>query len=355
MGLVPIKMTMRKNIKFNDADKIDLRNERAINEVLQKEGIYSKSHMFPIASLQFELTTHCNVFCKHCYNNSGTCNNIPDLMTPEKWIEFAKYLVDHGGIFECILSGGEPLLLGDVLFEVMDILHDDGTCFMLLTNGYLLSKERVRKLRKYNYHWVQISIDSVGPEYHNLFREKKDSWEKAVAGAIEVSKSGMPLKIAHCVTRYNINEIDNMCEFAYSLGASCITVGELCFSGRATQNNDLLLSSSERQQLRLKVQENTAKYQGKMKVKTSNGIQFGLKRHKKRPNSSAIIRPNGDIRIDGMAPFVIGNILTDDFANVWEDKINVCWDNPKVIEYISQFNDDRNNKFINYMDDDIYI
>ena len=91
MGLVPIKMTMRKNIKFSDTDKIDLRNERAINEVLQKEGIYSKSHMFPIASLQFELTTHCNVFCKHCYNNSGTCNNIPDLMTPEKWIEFAKY------------------------------------------------------------------------------------------------------------------------------------------------------------------------------------------------------------------------------------------------------------------------
>ena len=26
-----------------------------------------------------------------------------------------------------------------------------------------------------------------------------------------------------------------------------------------------------------------------------------------------MVRPNGDIRIDGMAPFVIGNILTDDF------------------------------------------
>lgn len=348
-------MPMRKNIKFYDTDKIDLRDERTINEVLRKEGMYSKSHMFPIASLQFELTTHCNVFCKHCYNNSGICNDIPDLMTSEKWIEFAKYLVEHGGIFECILSGGEPLLLGEALFEVMDILHDDGTCFMLLTNGYLLSEERVERLRKYRYHWVQISIDSVNSEYHDSFRKRKDSWKKAVAGAIKVSKSGMPLKIAHCVTRYNINEIDNMCEFAYLLGASCITVGELCLSGRVAQNKDLLLSSTERQQLRIKVQENAAKYRGRMKVKTSNGIQFGLKRHKKRPNSSAIIRPNGDIRIDGMAPFIIGNILTDDFANVWKEKINTCWDNPKVIEYISQFEDDRNNTFINYIEDDIYI
>ena len=96
-------------------------------------------------------------------------------------------------------------------------------------------------------------------------------------------------------------------------------------------------------------------YQGRMRVKSSNSIRYGLERQKKKPYSSALIRPNGDIRIDGMAPFVIGNILTDDFSEVWK-KINTCWNNPKVIEFISNFNDDdRNYSFINFTDDDIYI
>lgn len=44
--------------------------------------------------------------------------------------EFSKYIVKNGGVFECLLSGGEPLLLGDKLFEIMNILHNDGRYFL---------------------------------------------------------------------------------------------------------------------------------------------------------------------------------------------------------------------------------
>ena len=277
-------------------------------------------------------------------------------MTAEKWVAFAKYLVNQGGIFECILSGGEPLLLGERIFEIMDILHDDGTCFMLLTNGYLLTEKVVRNLKKYHYHWLQISIDSVREEYHDSFRMRRESWKKAVEGAKKVSENGIPLKIAHCVTPYNLQDIDEMCAFAYSLGAGCITVGELCLSGRTALNQEMLLSPVQRKFLYQKVQENYNKYQGKMRVKCSNGIRFGLERHMKRPNSGAIIRPNGDIRIDSMAPFVIGNILAEDFSNIWANKIDTCWNDPRVKEYISKFDEnDKNYSCINYIGDDIYI
>ena len=109
---------------LNIIRKMNLQEEDLINDALRKKGFYSGNTTYPLSSLHFELTSHCNAFCKHCYNNSGT-NNIIDAMTPEKWIDFSKYIVDKGGVFECLLSGGEPLLLGDKLFDIMNILHED--------------------------------------------------------------------------------------------------------------------------------------------------------------------------------------------------------------------------------------
>lgn len=331
-------------------------DEAIKKRALEKAGLYSKEYAFPIASLQFELTSHCNAACKHCYNNSGVQNRVPDKMTPEKWISFARYLVEHGGIFECVLSGGEPFLLGEDLFELMDILHDDGTLFLLQTNGSLLTRETATRLKKYRYHWLQISIDGTNADYHDAFRRKKGLWEKAVKAAEFVSENEIPLKIAHCVTPANLHDIDDMCELAYSLGASAITVGEICLSGRAAQNQEILLSEEQRKSLFQKVMENASRYKGRMIVKSSNSVRSGLERQSENPYSAALIRPNGDIRIDGMAPFVIGNVLTDDFAEVWKEKLNASWRKKEVEDFISGFDEsDRNYSFINFAHNDIYI
>ena len=316
---------MKDQKKYYDAiSSVNTLDEVAVKRALIESGLFSKLSSFPLASLQFELTSHCNAACKHCYNNSGMLNNISDAMTPEKWIAFAKYIVAHGGVFECLLSGGEPLLLGNSLIELMDVLHEDGTLFLLQTNGYLLTKELAKALSKYRYHWIQISIDGVTPVYHDSFRQLSGSWEKATNAALALAENKIPFKIAHCVTPHNLKDIDAMCDLAFSLGASAITVGEVCLSGRVAQNRDLLLTDTQREILSAKVSENAAKFSGKMVIKTSNSVRYGLERQRKKPYSAALIRPNGDIRIDGMAPFVIGNVLADDFAEVWRNKINLC-------------------------------
>lgn len=335
---------------------VDFKNEFAVKKALEKAGLYSKSTVFPLASLLLELTTHCNMACKHCYNNSGIQNDLPDVMTPGKWIAFAKYLVKSGGVFECIISGGEPLLLGEPLFDLMDIFHEDGTCFLLQTNGYLLTRETAMRLKKYRYHWLQISIDGTNAEYHDSFRQRSGSWKRAVNGAQLISSNGIPLKIAHCVTPYNLGNIDEMCDLAYFVGASAITIGEICLSGRVEQNRDLLLSDDQRKILFQKVAENSSRYKGRMRIKTSNSVRLGLERHRNRPYTIASIRPNGDIRLDGMAPFVIGNILVDDFLDVWTNKIEAGWNDPRVTDFIAGFNgDDRNYRFINFAENDIHL
>ena len=114
---------------------------------LQAAGAYPEKFDYPI-TLQFELTGQCNLKCKHCYNRSGDADR-ETLMTPEKWCELSRQIVSDGGIFQCIISGGEPLLLGEKLFDIMDILHDDGTSFVVISNGLLLTKKFARRFNKY--------------------------------------------------------------------------------------------------------------------------------------------------------------------------------------------------------------
>lgn len=340
---------------YNNLDEKQFKNERERIRLLQEKCLYPKVFDFPI-TLQFELTSHCNVYCKHCYNYSGEDNTAEDAMTPEKWIEFAKYIVKNGGIFECIISGGEPLLLGENLFKIMDILDEDGTCFLLITNGFLLTSEKVKKLSKYRYHWLQVSIDGADAKTHDEFRQVDGSWQKAVDGAFMVSSAGIPLTIAHSVTPYNLKDIDKMCDLCYSLGASNVILGEINLSGRTSDNRDLLLNREERAAFLKKYEENLARYSGKMIIQRSLNSRFSVNRYYSRPNTSLIIRPNGDMRLDCMTPFVIGNVLKDDFASVWKEKGISCWSNPQIIKYASSFNDDDSNSMItNYVDKDTYI
>lgn len=339
---------------YNVLKKMNLQNEFEINEALKRKGFYNNSEIFPLSSLHFELTERCNAFCKHCYNNSGEKD--VDIMTPELWINFARYIVSKGGMFECLISGGEPLLLGEKLYDIMDLLHEDGTIFLLMTNGYLLNENNVKQLTKYQYHWVQVSIDSANPEYHDEFRQLKGLWAKATAGARLISANNIPLKIAHCITPYNIHDFDNMCDLAYKLGASSLMAGGISLSGRTNLNRDLLLNDNHKKILQEKIKLNREKYNGLMQIRMTNSVKVGLLNHSKRPSSGAVIRPNGDIKIDGMAPFVIGNILKDDFESIWTNKINTCWEDERVIKFINNFGaNDRNLDYINYSDDNIKL
>ena len=94
-----------------------------------------------------------------------------------------------------------------------------------------------------------------------------------------------------------------------------------------------------------------------MLVQRSSGAKIQLTRNLNVPNTGAIIRPNGDIRLDCTAPFVIGNILENDFCEIWDSKAHDVWQNPKIIKYIESYEDfeDVNHEHRNYFDKDIRL
>jgi MoaA/NifB/PqqE/SkfB family radical SAM enzyme len=61
------------------------------------------------------------------------------------------------------ISGGEPLLHPD-LDEIIRRIRKCGIVAGLITNGYLLTAERIQKLNRAGLEWLQISIDNVTPD-----------------------------------------------------------------------------------------------------------------------------------------------------------------------------------------------
>lgn len=314
---------------------LDERNLQAIKQnllALQASGAYPKKFDYPI-TLQFELTGQCNLKCKHCYNRSGDADR-ETLMTPEKWCELSRQIVADGGIFQCIISGGEPLLLGEKLFDIMDILHDDGTSFVVISNGLLLTKKFARRFNKYRYFWFQISIDGSTAELHDEFRGVKGSFEHAVNGALEISDLGIPLVIAHTVTPQNIAYVEDMINLSYNLGANSIILGDVMPSGRAYEHAEIILNDEQKNFLYEQIEELGKKYLGKITVQRSAEFKVQMERYRQEVNAGGIIRPNGDFRLDCMAPFTIGNVLKNSVKEIWLEKGALAWSLPQVKDYI---------------------
>lgn len=69
--------------KQQEKDKKAIRIVKKNREDLIRQGIYPSKFRMPLG-LQLELTSKCNLLCKHCYNSSGNTNSI-DKMTTQDW------------------------------------------------------------------------------------------------------------------------------------------------------------------------------------------------------------------------------------------------------------------------------
>ena len=339
---------LKQQIRYS---KQEIKNTKQRQEL----GLYPKTFNFPIG-LQFELTSKCNLYCNHCYNNSGEKGNKDD-MTIQDWKNLVNTLIKNGGLFQCIISGGEPLMLGDNLFEIMNPLHDDGTGFVLITNGMLVNKNIVKKLKKYNFYWVQVSIDDVLDTAHDDFRGHKGSWEKAVNAAYLFAGAGFPLRIAHSVTPENIKRLNDMIDLAYKIGASSIVCGAIMPSGRATKNKNIYSNQDDfYNEMYAIIEINRQKYNGKMDILTTLDLASDMASKQAMPNSTAVIRPNGNVRMDCTMPFVIGNVLKENIVDIWSKVGTQSWNNPLVTDYIKQIDEFGNHpNHINHGDLDIKL
>ena len=100
----------------------------------------------------------CNLDCSYCNEYDKTSAPVP-LQTMLRRID---RLADLGTSI-ITLSGGEPTLHPD-LDAIIRRIRDRGAIATLITNGLLLTPDRVRALNRAGLDYLQISIDNVAPD-----------------------------------------------------------------------------------------------------------------------------------------------------------------------------------------------
>ena len=184
----------------------------------------------------WEITAACNLRCKHCLSDAG--KPVPgELNTAE-----AKRLIDDLEtlkVFNINFSGGEPLLRPDI-FELLRYASGKKIGIDLLTNGALITKEVVQRLRDTNIFHVQVSIDGIG-KTHDDFRGIPGSFDRAIQGITHLKDADFGVAISSAVTRHNLEQIPQLIDMAVDLGVSLYKTTLFMPAGRGKGNADQLV------------------------------------------------------------------------------------------------------------------
>lgn len=139
--------------------------------------------------LFIEITSECNLRCKHCHMWMNKDDMSKALSIDEKiaLIEQFKEMNPHGGI---VLTGGEIMCREEEFFILAKRCKDIGIGCAGLSNASLIDDKNYDRMLIEGPSYLQISLDSHIPEIHDYIRGTKGSFLHTVS----VLKNLMTLK-----------------------------------------------------------------------------------------------------------------------------------------------------------------
>jgi MoaA/NifB/PqqE/SkfB family radical SAM enzyme len=136
------------------------RRLRAVGRRLREARMFARamhSRHHPIVA-QIVPIRRCNLACTYCNEFDAVSAPVP----LAEMLRRVDLLIELGTTIITI-SGGEPMLHPQ-LDEIIAHIRRREAIATLITNGYLLTAERIRRLNRVGLDYLQISIDNVSPD-----------------------------------------------------------------------------------------------------------------------------------------------------------------------------------------------
>ena len=229
------------------------------------------------------------------------------------------------------ITGGEPLLRKD-LFEVMKFAKNLGYHWGMTTNAMLINDDNIEKMKETGMTTISISLDGL-ENSHDEFRGVKGSFTKIIENIQKLKKADFLnyLQVTTVVNKLNIKELEEMYSKMKELQIDSWRIVNMDPIGRAQDNSELALEKEDYKYLLDFIKEKKKK--SKFDVTYGCTHFVGMKYEREVRNhmffcvtgfTTGSILYNGDIyvcpSVERRKELVQGNIRTDDFVDVWENK-----------------------------------
>lgn len=155
----------------------------------------------------WNITARCNQNCKYCHRFL----NVKDLSYEENLCILNN--LEKSGISSITWTGGEALLL-DGIDKLLKVSYDKGIKNKIITNGKLLTNERIDNIYKY-LDSITLSIDSTVSDINDSLGRGKNHFQeiKKILDYIKLKKYDIKIRINSVVCKNNVEDFDKLVTF----------------------------------------------------------------------------------------------------------------------------------------------
>ncbi|MEM0153492.1 MAG: radical SAM protein [Ignisphaera sp.] len=320
-------------------------------------GVTAPQKLLTPFMVVWNFTNVCNMRCLHCYQKAD--RPLPTELSLWEKLKVVEEL-DGLGIASIALSGGEPTLHPDYL-TVIKMAARRGIYVATATNGWRFAElDELKKAVDAGLRYVEVSVDSASMKKHDRFRGVDGSWTRAVRTLENAVKINLSHAMAVTITKYNIDEIDDILDLAESIGVKRVVFFNFIPVGRGVNIVDADLDPVEREyfmkyiyrEMKRRKMEiyTTAPQYGRIVLQMSGGREVAPTHFIARGDIVTVaiaefiggcgagriyaaLQPDGTITPCVFMPIPIGNIRSKAFREIWyENSILECLRNRELLK-----------------------
>ena len=219
---------------------------QSLEHFIEKKEQLKQIH--PLRYLFWEATLRCNLNCLHCGSDCYKDNNVSsdelDISVIKN--ELSEIAKNHDPkLITFAIIGGEPLVRPEIL-EVGAYASRLGYHWGITTNGMLLDKEMIMRLKSSGLQTISVSLDGL-EEDHDRLRNFQGSYQKVIKGMRLLVKTPFfrVFDAVCCVNKLNIDTLGTFVENLIEIGIPAVRFVPIFLRGRASRNTHLILDKKD--------------------------------------------------------------------------------------------------------------
>lgn len=234
------------NIAERDCSKVDIEKlmDYIVDKTKKRTSTDLKWDNKEPKTLCLIISQDCNLRCSYCFADHGAFGGERKLMS----IETAKNSIGKilGKDFSnyVIFFGGEPFLNFSLMNELEEHVSETGleVKYATVTNGTIMN-DAISKFIVDKLFTLCISLD--GPKEINdmqRFGGNRSVHDQIIETIDRLKRNEIPFSVRCTITKKSINNIEEIIDYIYSLGANKIAFAPVT---RVPQDSELFISDSE--------------------------------------------------------------------------------------------------------------